>query len=244
MTSLCKHLASLVSHFPEGQDSPPYRIWRLENFDDDHTALELSRQDFEARATDVRVIEASSKMLEDEGVQTDDCFAVEFKKPSGWIVNEPPKPPITVPGRPGVPAPIFKSTEGFFNRMGTGTTRLSTTAVTSIMGTDDSYHSALTPIGKWKKEKTLEPGTVGLGNMCVGSKLLSHTFVLYASFLHRGNTCFMNSALQCLAHNQELTEYFLSMDPFDYHHTISDIIQPDFTRKSSTQTTHWECTAP
>lgn len=26
----------------------------------------------------------------------------------------------------------------------------------------------------------------------------------------RGNTCFMNSALQCLAHNKELTDYFIS----------------------------------
>ena len=26
----------------------------------------------------------------------------------------------------------------------------------------------------------------------------------------RGNTCFMNSALQCLAHTKELTDYFLS----------------------------------
>jgi ubiquitin carboxyl-terminal hydrolase 4/11 len=220
ITSLCRHLASLMSHDLDDHNLPPYRIWRIENLDDDQTAMEISSQDFEKLATDARVIEASSKTLDDESIQTDDCFAVEFKKPSGWIVQEPPKAPISVPGRAGVPAPIFRSNEGFFNRMSTGTAKSSTTAVTSVTSTDDSYDSLLTPVGKWKKkEKTLEPGTVGLGNMCVDSLRSSLSLVLCV-FSNRGNTCFMNSALQCLAHNQELTEYFLSMDrnqPILYH---------------------------
>lgn len=168
ITALCKHLASLMSQNPDDHDHPPYRIWRLENFDDEHTALKIYGHDIETHAIDARVLEASSKTLDDGGINTDDCFAVEFKKPSGWIVQEPLKPPITVLG---VPGPIFKSNEGFFNRMSTGTTKSSTavTSVTSLTNTDDSYDSLLMPVGKWKKkEKTLEPGTVGLGNMCVG----------------------------------------------------------------------------
>lgn len=157
-----------MSQNPDDHDHPPYRIWRLENFDDEHTALKIYGHDIETHAIDARVLEASSKTLDDGGINTDDCFAVEFKKPSGWIVQEPLKPPITVLG---VPGPIFKSNEGFFNRMSTGTTKSSTavTSVTSLTNTDDSYDSLLMPVGKWKKkEKTLEPGTVGLGNMCVG----------------------------------------------------------------------------
>jgi len=182
ITSLCKHLASLVSQFPDNHDLPPYRIWRLENLNDDQTALEISSHNFEADATGARIIEASSKTLEEEGIQTDDCFAVEFKKPGGWIVKEAPKVPITVLGRPGVPAPIFRSNEGFFNRMNTSTAQSSSTAVTSITSTNDSYDS-LTPVGKWKKkEKSFEPGTVGLGNMCVGFLLSSLSSILYISF--------------------------------------------------------------
>lgn len=168
VTSLCKHLASIMSRDADDQDRAPYRIWRLEKIDEEHSALEISSQDLETQVIEANILEASTKALEDEGIQTDDCFAVEFKKPAGWIVKETPKLPITIAGRPGVPAPIFKSNEGFFNRMGTGSTKLTTTAVTSTTTNDDSYGSLLTPVAKWKKnEKTLEPGTVGLGNMCV-----------------------------------------------------------------------------
>jgi ubiquitin carboxyl-terminal hydrolase 4/11/15 len=174
-----------MSHDPNDHNLPPYRIWRLENIDGDHTALEIHGQDLETNLTDARVIEASSKTLDDENIHTDDCFAVEFKKANGWIVKEPTKAPITVSGRPGVPAPIFKSNEGFFNRMSTGTAKSSTTAVTSVTNTDHSYDSLLNPMAKWKKkEKTLEPGTVGLGNMSVDFSLSSlPSLALYAIFL-------------------------------------------------------------
>lgn len=39
---------------------------------------------------------------------------------------------------------------------------------------------------------------------------LTAVLTLIVAYLTRGNTCYMNSALQCLAHLPELTEYFLS----------------------------------
>lgn len=42
---------------------------------------------------------------------------------------------------------------------------------------------------------------------------------MFAELNRRGNTCFMNSALQCLAHLPELTEYFMRKSIL--HHLIS-----------------------
>ncbi|KAG6900323.1 hypothetical protein C0993_012520 [Termitomyces sp. T159_Od127] len=170
----------------EGKRDTAHRVWKVDTIDDDWTSLEFPLSQF--TDSNRKILEDSARTLEEECVESDDCFVVEFKDDSGWLSEAVLPPPSTSAGNPEV---LFKSSDGFFNRMpGSGTT---STALTSVARPDNGY--ALS--SSWKssfssvsKEKAIEPGTLGLGNM--------------------GNTCFMNSALQCLAHSKELTEYFLT----------------------------------
>ncbi|KAG5725448.1 Ubiquitin carboxyl-terminal hydrolase 4 [Termitomyces sp. T112] len=172
---------------PEGKRGAVYRVWKINTVADDQTSLEFPV----SQLTDLngKILEDGvDKTLEEECVESDDCFVVEFKDESGWLLETVPAPPSTSAGRPEV---LFKSSDSFFHRMsGTSTTPTGSTSVARL----DSGYSLST---SWKssfssisKEKPIEPGTLGLGNM--------------------GNTCFMNSALQCLAHSKELTDYFLT----------------------------------
>lgn len=162
--TLCAKLVESVS--PDPKAKTKYRVWRVDALHDDWTAMEFPSASLAASGG--KLLEESDKTLEEQGVESDDAFVVEFEQSNGWIVDDPtvpPKPPITIAGRPGVPAPIFKSNEGFFNRMGHNA---SSSITTSALKSSDDWK---TPTAR--KEKVVEPGTLGLGNMCVSySRLL------------------------------------------------------------------------
>jgi ubiquitin carboxyl-terminal hydrolase 4/11/15 len=113
--------------------------------------------------SDAKILDASDKTLEEAGIELDDAFVVEFKQSDGWIA-EAPRSILQ-------PAPVFNSDEGFFNRMSTTLSPVS--SVTSYSGgyfngsgTSVSKPSvALTLSNNKSFMKTLEPGTLGLGNM-------------------------------------------------------------------------------
>jgi ubiquitin carboxyl-terminal hydrolase 4/11/15 len=186
MAMLCTTVAEAVRSTEP--TTTPYRVWRVDSSDEgwEWNVFPAERV-YPARG---KIIEESTKSVEEEGLELEDSFVVEFKQLDGWILDAKGTPQQQQQ-LPTVSLPLFKSSDGFFNRMGTPSSKSRTTDSFSVPKTSPSKPLSTVPLlNNSRNMRNLEPGTLGLSNM--------------------GNTCFMNSALQCLAHTKEITNYFLS----------------------------------
>ncbi|KAH9167465.1 hypothetical protein EDB89DRAFT_1997415 [Lactarius sanguifluus] len=148
-------------------------------------------------SSEARVIDPGDKLIGDV-ISASDAFVVEFKENGKWITDNVDMVDTndTIILEDQAPLPLFNQENNFFGRLsGSSSTSLGRSPLTisglasssSISGSSTFIKS--TPITA-RPKASIKPGTLGLGNL--------------------GNTCFMNSALQCLAHTPQLTDYFLT----------------------------------
>jgi ubiquitin carboxyl-terminal hydrolase 4/11/15 len=136
----------------------PYRIWKIGIALNDSQEIEYPVS--QLPMSDAKILDASDKTLVEEAVELDDAFVVEFKQLDGWIA-EAPRSLLQ-------PAPVFNSDEGFFNRM--VATTLSPVSSAPYQGghfsaPGTSLSKPSVTLSNKSFMKTLEPGTLGLGNM-------------------------------------------------------------------------------
>jgi len=196
----------LANAFPSNAGLP-YQIWRVEVGDVDGSIFPSSK----LSAQNGVIVHPSDVSVEEEGLRPGETFVIEFKKASEWITAPLSQGSATSVTNAGVPPPLFASSSNndFFSQFQKSPAKqksglnqvISKVVSTSTAVISSGFVGSSSFGGSYSRGRPQEPGTLGLGNM--------------------GNTCFMNSALQCLAHTPELADYFLSasqlmrMHPFN-----------------------------
>ncbi|KAI0657997.1 cysteine proteinase [Cubamyces menziesii] len=177
---------------PQKAASGEFRVWKIAS-DSSTDQLLFTADDLRSRGASL--FEDDERTVGDELVDSSEVFVVEFKNRDKWIVDSaqvasPFNGASTVPPPPSTqPGPLFNSGPDFFTQLQQRTApTVGTTAVTTFKPSPVSANKAGASGSRLKAQH--DPGTLGLSNM--------------------GNTCFMNSAIQCLAHTPELMDYFLS----------------------------------
>ncbi|KAG9096159.1 CSN-associated deubiquitinating enzyme Ubp12 [Ceratobasidium sp. 370] len=178
--------AATALQIPTGQQ---YRVWNIPS--QTSTINGIRTSDIE-RGTLVP-IPLDSKTPISEFVKISDILAVETPSPAGqWLLEADSVTLATdADADADTDEPLFSSNQGWLGKMQSQHAKSYTTSPEHLQppGRVRNAFSGLSFRGK-SPAPAVQRGTMGLQNL--------------------GNTCFMNSALQCLAHIPELEQYFLS----------------------------------
>ncbi|KAI0629147.1 cysteine proteinase [Trametes polyzona] len=180
---------------PAKASSGEFRVWKISaDASTDQLLFPVDR----LRTCGAALLEDSENTVGDELVDSSEVFVVELMHRDKWQIEAsdvappldatpagsvpPPPPPSTQPG------PLFGSGPDFFTTLQQKKAPAAETSSSTFKSGPVVTVSKPGPSTRPKAQH--DPGTLGLGNM--------------------GNTCFMNSAIQCLAHTTELMDYFLT----------------------------------
>lgn len=169
-----------------------FRVWAIDGGDINEASISVSRLQNDGGR--LLSSDKGTDTLEESLIQSDVGLIIEVLENGSWLADEAT---INAPGSANMDLtettlPIFSSGSDFFSKMGSSSSKKPDHSPSQNVSLKSSPAISSSSYGKGKADKKgIIPGTIGFTNM--------------------GNTCFMNSALQCLAHTKELVEYFLSM---------------------------------
>ncbi|EPQ56354.1 UCH-domain-containing protein [Gloeophyllum trabeum ATCC 11539] len=186
-----KELFQRFRHAVAPNESANFTVYRIESDDLEGRYCTPSQ----LTAAQAQKVAESDETIEASTINSGDTFAVEIQGDGSLASAEATQ--VTAEANSDEDKPLFGEGSDFFGRLAASapktqsTTSIGRTAsgTSSLTMTKPSSALVTTPSTS-RVKSSQEPGTLGLGNM--------------------GNTCFMNSALQCLAHTKELTDYFLT----------------------------------
>lgn len=140
----------------------PYRIWKMPQ--GDYEGVQLSMDKF--MSSGAELLEISDKTLEDAMIEFDDAFAIEYATEGKWMSDR-----FSITKELLDLQPLFSQENDFFSKLGSpsrATQQQKRQQTPPSSSSSFSKSKEITPfMSQGLSRMKVEPGTLGLGNLCV-----------------------------------------------------------------------------